>query len=149
MADLKKVYQSVTEEENLSNLMAFKEAWGKQYPSCLESWGRIGISCPHSTHIRRRSGKSYIQPISSRDSTGSSERLQKTNCPLPTTIPCAKSCIWHPKTLSNTGLRVAKIGIRLSASWESCLETARPGNQTIVWRPAGRMADMADFPPLI
>jgi len=28
MADLKKVYQSVTEEEALSNLMAFKEAWG-------------------------------------------------------------------------------------------------------------------------
>ena len=38
MADLKKVYQSVTEEEALSNLMAFKEAWGKQYPSCVKSW---------------------------------------------------------------------------------------------------------------
>ena len=38
MADLKKVYQSVTEEEALSNLMAFKEAWSKQYPSCVKSW---------------------------------------------------------------------------------------------------------------
>ena len=38
MADLKKVYQSVTEEEALSNLMTFKEIWGKQYPSCVKSW---------------------------------------------------------------------------------------------------------------
>lgn len=38
MANLKKVYQSVTEEEALSNLMAFKETWGKQYPSCVKSW---------------------------------------------------------------------------------------------------------------
>lgn len=38
MADLKRVYQSVTEEEALTNLMAFKDAWGKQYPSCLKSW---------------------------------------------------------------------------------------------------------------
>ena len=32
MADLKKVYTAVTEEEALENLMAFKENWGKQYP---------------------------------------------------------------------------------------------------------------------
>ena len=38
MADLKKVYQSVTEEEALANLMTFKDAWGKQYPSCVKSW---------------------------------------------------------------------------------------------------------------
>ncbi|MGL5512328.1 MAG: IS256 family transposase, partial [Sporomusa sp.] len=38
MADLKRVYQSVTEEEALQNLMAFKETWGKSYPSCVKSW---------------------------------------------------------------------------------------------------------------
>ncbi len=38
MADLKKVYQAVTEEEALDHLVSFKEAWGKQYPSCVKSW---------------------------------------------------------------------------------------------------------------
>lgn len=38
MADLKKVYQSVTEDEALEYLIQFKEAWGKQYPSCVKSW---------------------------------------------------------------------------------------------------------------
>jgi len=38
MADLKKVYQAVTEEEALLNLISFKEIWGKQYPSCVKSW---------------------------------------------------------------------------------------------------------------
>ena len=38
MADLKKVYTAVTEDEALENLMAFKERWGKQYPSCVKSW---------------------------------------------------------------------------------------------------------------
>ena len=37
MADLKKVYQAVTEEEALQNLISFKEIWGKQYPSCVKS----------------------------------------------------------------------------------------------------------------
>ena len=38
MADLKKVYQAVTEEEALEYLVQFKAAWGKQYPSCIKSW---------------------------------------------------------------------------------------------------------------
>ena len=38
MADLKKIYTAVTEDEALENLMAFKEKWGKQYPSCVKSW---------------------------------------------------------------------------------------------------------------
>ncbi len=38
MADLKKVYTAITEDEALENLMAFKESWGKQYPSCVKSW---------------------------------------------------------------------------------------------------------------
>lgn len=38
MSDLKKVYQAVTEEEALNNLILFKEKWGKTYPSCVKSW---------------------------------------------------------------------------------------------------------------
>lgn len=38
MADLKLVYQAVTEEEALENLSHFKEKWGKTYPSCVKSW---------------------------------------------------------------------------------------------------------------
>ncbi|WMJ21967.1 IS256 family transposase [Paludicola sp. MB14-C6] len=38
MADLKLVYQAVTEEEALNNLISFKEKWGKSYPSCIKSW---------------------------------------------------------------------------------------------------------------
>ena len=38
MADLKKVYTSVTEDEALEHLVEFRERWGKQYPSCVKSW---------------------------------------------------------------------------------------------------------------
>lgn len=38
MADLKLVYQAVTEDEALNNLANFKEKWGKAYPSCVKSW---------------------------------------------------------------------------------------------------------------
>jgi len=38
MADLKKVYTAVTEDEVLENLMMFKEKRGRQYPSCVKSW---------------------------------------------------------------------------------------------------------------
>ena len=38
MADLKLVYKAVTEEDALENLMAFKEKWGKKYPSCIKTW---------------------------------------------------------------------------------------------------------------
>lgn len=38
MADLKLVYRAVTEEEALENLMAFKEKWGRKYPSCVKTW---------------------------------------------------------------------------------------------------------------
>lgn len=38
MSDLKKVYQAVSEEEALNNLMLFKDKWGKIYPSCVKSW---------------------------------------------------------------------------------------------------------------
>lgn len=38
MADLKPLYQAVTEDEAFDRLAAFKENWGKQYPSCVKSW---------------------------------------------------------------------------------------------------------------
>ena len=38
MADLKLVYRAVTEDEAWEKLLAFKEKWGRQYPSCVKSW---------------------------------------------------------------------------------------------------------------
>ncbi len=38
MSDLKKVYQAVSEDEAMNNLIAFKDKWGKIYPSCVKSW---------------------------------------------------------------------------------------------------------------
>lgn len=39
-ADLKKIYQSVTEEEALLNLERFSEKWDDKYPSITASWQR-------------------------------------------------------------------------------------------------------------
>ncbi len=38
MADLKKVYQAINEDEALNALVEFKEKWQKTYPSCVKSW---------------------------------------------------------------------------------------------------------------
>ena len=38
MADLKKVYQAVNEDEAMNALLEFKEKWQKSYPSCVKSW---------------------------------------------------------------------------------------------------------------
>ncbi len=38
MADLKKVYQAINEDEAMNALFEFKEKWGKTYPSCVRSW---------------------------------------------------------------------------------------------------------------
>ena len=38
MADLKKVYQAISEEEAMNNLIIFKDKWGKTYPSCVKIW---------------------------------------------------------------------------------------------------------------
>lgn len=38
MADLKKVYQAVNEDEAMNALIAFKDKWHKTYPSCVRSW---------------------------------------------------------------------------------------------------------------
>jgi len=37
MADLKKVYQAISEEEAMNNLILFKDKWGKTYSSCVKS----------------------------------------------------------------------------------------------------------------
>jgi len=38
VADLKKIYTAVTQEEAKTNLETFAEKWRKQYPSCVKSW---------------------------------------------------------------------------------------------------------------
>lgn len=38
MADLKKVYQAVNEDEAINALIEFKDKWQKTYPSCVRSW---------------------------------------------------------------------------------------------------------------
>ena len=38
VADLKKIYTSVTLDEAEENLLRFSEKWRKQYPSCVKSW---------------------------------------------------------------------------------------------------------------
>lgn len=38
MADLKKVYQAINEEEGMNALIGFRERWAKTYPSCVRSW---------------------------------------------------------------------------------------------------------------
>lgn len=57
MADLKLVYQAVTEEEAINHLIAFKEKWGKEYPSCVRSWEEnwdiLSTFYAYPTEIRR------------------------------------------------------------------------------------------------
>lgn len=38
MADLKKVYQAINEDEAMNALIEFKDKWAKTYPSCVRSW---------------------------------------------------------------------------------------------------------------
>ncbi len=38
MADLKKVYQAINEDEAMNALLEFKEKWQKTYPNCVKSW---------------------------------------------------------------------------------------------------------------
>lgn len=38
MADLKKVYQAINEDEAMNALIEFKDKWTKTYPSCVRSW---------------------------------------------------------------------------------------------------------------
>ena len=38
MADLKKIYGAVNEDEAMNGLIEFKDKWAKNYPSCVRSW---------------------------------------------------------------------------------------------------------------
>ena len=38
MADLKKIYGAINEDEAMQGMMEFKEKWAKNYPSCVRSW---------------------------------------------------------------------------------------------------------------
>ena len=38
MADLKKIYQAINEDEAMNYLLEFKEKWQKNYPGCVRSW---------------------------------------------------------------------------------------------------------------
>ena len=38
MADLKKIYGAINEEEAMQGMTEFKEKWAKNYPSCVRSW---------------------------------------------------------------------------------------------------------------
>jgi transposase-like protein len=38
MADLKKVYEAINEDEAMHGLTEFREKWAKTYPSCVRSW---------------------------------------------------------------------------------------------------------------
>ena len=38
MADLKKVYEAINENEAMQGLTEFKNKWDKTYPSCVRSW---------------------------------------------------------------------------------------------------------------
>ena len=38
MADFKKVYQAINEDEAMQELLNFKEKWQKAYPGCVRSW---------------------------------------------------------------------------------------------------------------
>ena len=38
MADLKKIYGAINEDEAMQGMVEFKEKWAKNYPSCVRSW---------------------------------------------------------------------------------------------------------------
>ena len=38
MADLKKIYGAINEDEAMQGMTEFKEKWAKNYPSCVRSW---------------------------------------------------------------------------------------------------------------
>lgn len=57
MADLKKVYQAVSEDEALNALFEFKENWKDKYPSCVRSWEEnwdiLSTFYAYPTEVRR------------------------------------------------------------------------------------------------
>lgn len=57
MADLKKVYQSISEDEAMNNLITFKDKWSKTYPSCVKSrednWDILSTFFAYPTEVRK------------------------------------------------------------------------------------------------
>jgi len=57
MADLKKVYQAISEEEAMNNLILFKDKWGKTYPSCVKSceknWDILSTFFAYPPEVRK------------------------------------------------------------------------------------------------
>ena len=57
IADLKKIYTSVTLDEAEENLLQFSEKWRKQYPSCVKSWEEnwevLSAFCEYPPEIRK------------------------------------------------------------------------------------------------
>ena len=123
VADLKKIYTSVTLDEAEENLLQFSEKWRKQYPSCVKSWEDdwevLSTFYEYPPEVR----KIIYDEISLKASTSSSGRLRKTNPALPTMIPCAGCFTWPPSALRSAGAPDARTGTWCSASWRSCSPT--------------------------
>ena len=54
MADLKKIYQAVTEDEAMNAFIEFKNKWQSKYPSCVRSWEGNWDILTTFLHIRQR-----------------------------------------------------------------------------------------------
>jgi len=60
MADLKKVYAAITEDEGLENLVQFKEKWGKQYLVLRQKLGGELGYFEHLFRISHRDPENHI-----------------------------------------------------------------------------------------
>ena len=60
MADLKKVYTAVTEDEALENLMAFKDKWGETVPLLRQKLGGKPGYSEHLFRISHRDSENHI-----------------------------------------------------------------------------------------
>ena len=132
MADLKKVYTAVTEDEALENLMMFKEKWGKQYSFCVKSWEDNWDILSTFSHISLRFGESYTRPISLKGSTASSGKSLRTSPALPMMILCVRCYTWPAGKLSSIGLPAVEIGTWFWLSFSSCSRIARPSEPSLI-----------------
>ncbi len=53
VADLKKIYTSVTLDEAEENLLQFSEKWRNQYPSCVKSWDVLSTFYEYPPEVRK------------------------------------------------------------------------------------------------
>jgi len=73
MVDLKKIYQALTIEEAELAFVSFKEKWGKRHPIIIRSWENNWVELTAYFKYTRSAGL-FIQPMSSRVTTGSYEK---------------------------------------------------------------------------